>query len=426
MKPYLAVAIVFKKLIRDYFIAPSFWPQLIATARFLSQLEQQLTDAKRINHSGILRCLGLQEAEGHHILLYEDAEEYQPLSYALARGKEFDTSHAIDIIRQIASILDYALQRKLLHGWIRPDAVLISNDGKIIIDEFGIPKPHDYLIRESIGRTADTNHYFAPELLDAQPHDETSEIFTIGALFFRLVSGAGLLSGYNAHEALHRIRSNGPKRLAEVNPKATLELTEFCQRICAVGREDRPRSFQQLQGELDRFGRGRSIEMTQSIVRRRSRDLSGNQQALKDPSGKQASLPDEGLSSVRRRSVATDTGYEGSLSGARRLSDQNLTSRHQRQDVTQQYHKSQVKKSSQARKSKRGGLSLLLLLLLGGGGAAGYFLWYVPWQQQQQQSPENQPTTPGSGQSDLAPKPPSLQEAPPTGTPTQRGRPHYK
>ena len=151
---------------------------------------------------------------------------------------------------------------------------------------------HNYLVRESIGRTADTHYYFAPEHLDSIQHDQISEIFLMGALFFRLIGETGLLTGYNAHEALHKVRSSGPRRLAEVNPAVSRELTEFCLRLCAVDRQDRPQSFRALQGEIDRFGRTRPVEMTQSIVRRRSQDLSERNQTLPDPSGTQRSIDD--------------------------------------------------------------------------------------------------------------------------------------
>ena len=86
-------------------------PVILRQPGYLQTIAPAIEEMERVNHSGILRCLGLRQAEDYQIVLFEDADNYEPLSYALARGKTFDASQAMAILRQLVTIADYAIQR---------------------------------------------------------------------------------------------------------------------------------------------------------------------------------------------------------------------------------------------------------------------------------------------------------------------------
>jgi hypothetical protein len=93
-------------------------------------------------------------------------------------------------------------------------------------------------------------------------------MFMLGALLFRMLTGEGLVTGYNAHEALHKVVANGARTLRSVQSGVSRDLDLFYQRLVATERKDRYQSYRELIDTLDKFGGGakrQTLRLTQNI-----------------------------------------------------------------------------------------------------------------------------------------------------------------
>ncbi len=222
-----------------------------------------------IRHPNILHLVSfrqLPDPDGPLVFLSADPQDHESLSHVLARRRALAPPHAIGILRQITLALEEAARHGAIHGWLRPDAVLISAEGGVLVDELCIPPNHRFLLRELAGASAATEYYLPPEYLnDDLRGDVRADIFLLGALLFRMVTGEGLVTGYNALEALHRLTANGPRMLRDAQQGVSRELNNFYLKLVAVDRSQRFQTYHEVIDALDRFGGGakrQTIQLT--------------------------------------------------------------------------------------------------------------------------------------------------------------------
>jgi signal recognition particle receptor subunit beta/serine/threonine protein kinase len=244
-------------------------PALMRQPSYSDNFESHVRLASQVKHPYILPLVAMSQTTDSRILLSADPSDYEPLGHVLARRRALAPPHAMGIIRQVALALEEAARHGVVHGWLRPDIILVSAEGNVLVDEFSVPKHHRFLVRELSGASAATEYYLAPEHLSEDIRsDVRSDIFMLGALMFRMMTGEGLVTGYNAHEALHKVIANGARTLRSVQPGVSRDLDLFCQKLVSAERKDRCQSYREVIDALDKFGGGakrQTLRLTQNI-----------------------------------------------------------------------------------------------------------------------------------------------------------------
>ncbi len=242
---------------------------LLRQPGYRDSLEPYVRLAGPLKHPNILPLASLKAAGENTVLLALDPADHEPLSHVLARRRALAPPHAMGLLRQIALALEEAARHGVVHGWLRPDVILVSPDGGVLIDELYVPKSHRFLVRELSGASAATEYYLAPEHLNEDARsDLRSDIFMLGALFYRMITGEGLVTGYSAHEALHKVFANGPRPLRTSQAGVSRDLDQFYQRMVATERKDRFQAYRELIDSLDKFGGGakrQTLRLTGSV-----------------------------------------------------------------------------------------------------------------------------------------------------------------
>lgn len=149
---------------------------------FASQLEQ----LKQLRHSGIVRCYGGGFDSRNAYLAYQLVEG-ESLDDMLARRERLPWETTFDFSRQVAEALQYAHQMGWIHGRLKPDKILISGDGTVKISDW-----RRDAISSMIGSgkpTPEQQRFMAPELLAGGQPDEKSDLYSVGALMFYMLTG---------------------------------------------------------------------------------------------------------------------------------------------------------------------------------------------------------------------------------------------
>lgn len=254
-------------------------PSLLAVPGYREAVESYTRMTGPIRHPNLLPLVSFRQANEEMVFLSPDPQDYESLSHVLSRRRALAPPHALGILRQIVLALEEGSRHGAIHGWLRPDAVLVNAEGNVLVDEMCIPPAHSYLTRELAGVSAATEYYLAPEYLnDDLRGDIRSDIFLCGALFFRMLTGEGLVTGYNAMEALHKLTANGPRMLRDAQPSISRELNNFFLRLVAVDRSQRFQAYGELLDAIDRFGGGAKRQNLQ-LTSAQSRPASGGVQS---------------------------------------------------------------------------------------------------------------------------------------------------
>jgi len=232
-------------------------PTLMRQPGYATQVETYARLASQVRHGNLLALHSLHQGRETPILLSADPTDHEALAHVLARRRVLAPPHAIQIARQIVLALEEASRQGVVHGWLRPEIVLVDADSNVLVDEIGVAKYHRYLVRELSGASAATEYYLAPEhLSDDVRSDIRSDMFMLGALLFRMMTGEGLITGYTAHEALHKVVATGCRTMRSVQPNLSRDLDGFVQRMVATERKDRPQTWREVLDLCDRFGGG--------------------------------------------------------------------------------------------------------------------------------------------------------------------------
>ncbi len=112
-----------------------------------------------------------------------------PLTAHLAIGQPIrDIVFLMSVVDQLCAALDHAHAQGLVHRDIKPDNVLVANDGTVKLLDFGLARAMD----EGFGEQsvlAGTPYYMAPEQLDGSPVDHRADIYALGVVLFRMFTG---------------------------------------------------------------------------------------------------------------------------------------------------------------------------------------------------------------------------------------------
>ena len=236
-------------------------PTLMRQPGYAAQVENYARLASQVRHQNLLALASLHQGRETPVVLSSDPADHESLAHVLARRRVLAPPHAIQIARQIVLALEEASRQGVIHGWLRPEIVLVNADSDVLVDEIGVAKHHRYLVRELSGASAATEYYLAPEhLSDDTRSDIRSDMFMLGAMLFRMITGEGLITGYTAHEALHKVVATGCRTMRSVQPNLSRDLDGFVQRLVATERKDRPQTWREVLDLCDRFGGGAKLQ----------------------------------------------------------------------------------------------------------------------------------------------------------------------
>ena len=194
------------------------------------------------------------------ISIYDVGEDYE-LTYRareLLKGKDLEhhcqkdtllpLPKVLEIVSQTASALDYAHQQGVIHRDIKPANIMVLEKGGIKVTDFGIAKA----VSSSQTRTGiilGTPNYMSPEQINGRKIDGRSDIFSLGVVFFELLTGELPFKGKTLTELFYQITQAKHPSPKELNPKVIHPCVQLIDRALAKDPNDR---FQNA-GELARY-----------------------------------------------------------------------------------------------------------------------------------------------------------------------------
>ncbi len=185
-----AVAVVYRaRSPQGRLVALKVLTDAAASQRHVRELFQnEYRIARRLNHPGIIRALDAGEIDGHPFMTMEVVAG-KTLQEFVRKDKGLGEAPAMDVIRQIATALDYLHRQDVVHRDIKPTNIFITQDGRALLFDFGtaldlrnppkVPDPGIY----------GTPGFLAPEQIERGDQiDGRADLYSLGVLFYRLVA----------------------------------------------------------------------------------------------------------------------------------------------------------------------------------------------------------------------------------------------
>lgn len=162
----------------------------------------------------------------------------------LQNKAKFDLAEIGEIIRQLLDGLGYAHAQGVVHRDIKPSNLLINDDGRIKISDFGIAHIDTSSLTQ-IGEIMGSPGYMSPEQFTGDEPDARTDLYATGVIAFELLTGRKPFTGSNV-EIMRQVISERPPNPSEFNPQISAQLDWATHKALAKKREDRFQSAREF------------------------------------------------------------------------------------------------------------------------------------------------------------------------------------
>ncbi len=224
-----------------------------ADADFVRRFHAEARAAAALNHPNVVTVYDVGEAGGTHYLSMEYMDRGNLEQRLVERGK-LPWREVLDILRDAASGLVYAEARGIVHRDLKPANLMQNHVGATKIADLGLATH----VESEEAQSADkkifgTPHFMSPEQARGEKVDSRSDLYSLGATAYRLLSGHTAFEGTNAREILRAHLRDTPKPLRSLAADVPEELERLVARLMQKDPAQRFASAAELVKELDRI-----------------------------------------------------------------------------------------------------------------------------------------------------------------------------
>jgi non-specific serine/threonine protein kinase len=258
----------------------------------LQRFEMEARAASALNHPNVMTVFDIDSC-GHARFIVTEFVDGQTLRERLHHGP-LAAGEAIAIAAQVAGALAAAHRAGLVHRDIKPENIALRRDGLVKVLDFGLAKLIESdeagstggLLRQASG----TPHYMSPEQARGEHVDARSDIFSLGATLYEMVTGARPFEGDTVREIIAAILERAPRPLGNRVRSAASALQSVVDQALAKDPALRYSDVQELQADL----RAMLLEIEQQDNRRKGTRVA----AITMPASLALTHPPNNLTSV--------------------------------------------------------------------------------------------------------------------------------
>jgi serine/threonine protein kinase len=243
-----------------------------SAARFKAEAEA----AASLQHAHIVPIFAYGEGLDCHYYAMELIRGI-PLSKLITQqdalpGSRDDFGRIARWIADVADALDFAHGRGVVHRDIKPSNLILSDDGRVLITDFGLAKAADADDLSQSAHVLGTWRYMSPEQLQRSREDldHRTDIYSLGATLYELMTQRPAVAGSH-HEIIHHVLHVQPEAPRRLNPAIPRDLQTICLKALAKAAPERYATAAQMADDLRSFLDERPIKarkpsLTQQVL----------------------------------------------------------------------------------------------------------------------------------------------------------------
>jgi serine/threonine-protein kinase len=181
---------------------------------FIDRFQNEAEASGKLFHPGIVTLFDIGEENGYPYFAMEFVDG-KTIADVLAEGVRFKPEKVIALASQIAAALDYAHSQGVVHRDVKPANLILYEQDKVKVTDFGIAKLQDSDITHA-GSLLGTPSYMSPEQAMGEKLDGRSDIFSLGVVAFEMLSGQQPFPGPNVTSILYKLVHTDPIEPADL------------------------------------------------------------------------------------------------------------------------------------------------------------------------------------------------------------------
>ncbi|MBN2090309.1 protein kinase [candidate division KSB1 bacterium] len=234
--------IVLKEIRMDIGLEPAEYDKL------KERFEREALSAARLNHNNIVTVFDIIE-DGNKVYIAMEYIDGVNLLARLREKKVIPPNDAVEITMQACQALDFAHRAKIVHRDIKPSNIMLVETGgmrQIKIVDFGVAKMSDSSTLTQAGSSLGTPSYMSPEQIEGKPIDGRSDIFSLGVVFYEMITGERPFKGENLASIIVKIIQAQPRRVSELKKDLPAELENVILKMLEKDPEKRYQTGQEV------------------------------------------------------------------------------------------------------------------------------------------------------------------------------------
>ncbi len=204
---------------------------------FRNRFSREAQSAGRLTHPNIVTIYDVGDDEGVSFIAMEFIKG-KPLDDLIAQKQPLSVDEIVRIMIDICNGLGYAHKNGIIHRDIKPANIILTDDGVAKIMDFGIAKIVSTSATQT-GMIVGTPSYMSPEQITGRPVDARTDIFSLGAVFYELLTHEKAFPGDNITTVMYRVVNENPAPVSVVNMGIPTQFNPIIQKAMSKNPNDR-------------------------------------------------------------------------------------------------------------------------------------------------------------------------------------------
>lgn len=255
-------------------------PGLVSDSQATERFRREAQAAARLQHANAVSIYDFGVTQDGTVYLVMELLEGDNLRQLIRKLGPFQPSTAVDLIKQVCSVLEEAHDHHIIHRDIKPDNIMVStpNGGlRVKVLDFGIAKLRDVATTNltQAGSVVGTPHYMSPEQCLGQELDTRSDIYSLGIVLYEMLAGVVPFNSRTSTAIVVQHVNQPPPSLRAINLGISEDLERVVFHALQKRPELRPKTAIEFGRELDEAV---SLKKEQGPVPAQPYDASGSSQ----------------------------------------------------------------------------------------------------------------------------------------------------
>lgn len=261
------MAVVYKALCHrlNRFVAVKILREDLALdSEFIRRFQSESLAVAKLSHPNIVAVYDVSKSTDTEYIVMELVDGITLKQYMKKKGA-LSWKETLHFSIQIAKAISHAHEKGIIHRDIKPQNIMILNDGTIKVADFGIAHLENEQAEE-LQETLGSVHYISPEQAKGSPADARSDLYSLGIVMYEMLAGSLPYEGETAMDiALQHIGSS-PVPLREINEDIPEELEGITAKAMSSDIAERYQSASELLVDLESFRKAQSAVLNSAAA----------------------------------------------------------------------------------------------------------------------------------------------------------------
>ena len=236
-------------------------PQMARDTSFVQRFRREAQAAARLNQPNIVGVYDTGADDGTQFIVMEFIEG-RTLAEFMATGRRPTPTQAAEIAQKIAAAIAAAHAQGVIHRDIKPGNVMITRDGVIKVMDFGIARVLGPETAPQTSAVLGTASYLSPEQAQGGPVDARTDIYSLGAVLYELLTGRPPFTGESPVAVAYKQVNETPAIPSSLNADVPAALDAVVMKALSKNPSNRYQTAEEFSADLERAVAGQPVEAT--------------------------------------------------------------------------------------------------------------------------------------------------------------------